>query len=349
MNVGRTRDHESGMGLLPRMEARIGVKGTTYRYHPVKGKPIGLGQDRLTAIQKVLNLLGQAPHAGSLRWVWEKYQLHARWLKLAQATKDDYIQCWEQIDKVLGDGPIGSIDSVMVARYVMIERAAAPSRANHEKALLSNLFRHGILLGLCKNNPAKDVAPNEEEPRTEAPDSELLKRFLHWVTVQTPQRRVIGLAARFASLAGSRKVEFLDLVWPQIDLDAGIMRIRRAKQRGKKRDTIIEEIAISPALRACLDDIQALRKGKEQLLLFPTRDGNPYTARGFKTLWGRIVVLAIEKGVITKEDRFTFHDLRAFYATQHKASTGDLPDLHKNPATTAAIYDRNKVVKRSSI
>jgi hypothetical protein len=41
--------------------------------------------------------------------------------------------------------------------------------------------------------------------------------------------------------------------------------------------------------------------------------------------------------------------LRAFFATQHKQKTGALPDLHKNPQTTAGIYDRTKIVKRSAL
>lgn len=347
--MGRHRERESGMGLLPRMEARAGVRGTSYRYHPLGGKPIALGNDRVEAIRKVLDLLGQAPHAGSLRYVWEKYRESARFKKLAQGTRDDYEQCWLQIAPVLGSGPIGCMDVTMITRYVHVDRADSPSRANHEKALLSNLFRHGILIGLCKDNPAKQVPPHDEEARTEAPDPELLQRFLHWVDQQTPQRRIIGLAARYAAHSGSRNVEFLHLVWPRIDLEAGVVRTTRAKQRGRKRDIVVEEVKILPALRACIDDLAKLRKSTDVLLVFPTRDGNPYTARGFKTLWQRIVTKAIEDKVITAADRFTFHDLRAFYATQHKASTGELPDLHKNPETTARVYDRNKVVKRSSI
>ncbi|MFL9928036.1 phage integrase Arm DNA-binding domain-containing protein [Paraburkholderia sp. RL18-103-BIB-C] len=40
-------------GLLPRMEARQTKAGFTYRYHPVGGKPINLGSDRVKAIRKV--------------------------------------------------------------------------------------------------------------------------------------------------------------------------------------------------------------------------------------------------------------------------------------------------------
>jgi integrase len=83
--------------------------------------------------------------------------------------------------------------------------------------------------------------------------------------------------------------------------------------------------------------------------VFPTRDNNAYTARGFKTLWQRCVLLAIKEKVLTKADRFTFHDLRAYYATAHKQAHGHLPDMHKNSAVTAMIYDRSREVKREAL
>lgn len=344
----RSRDRESQKGLLPRMEARVGKKATTYRYHPLGGKPINLGQDRDEAIRKVLDLNNATPDHGTLAWVWGKYKESRRYLRLAEATRDDYVQCWAAIEPVLGKMQIGRITAPIIARYVRIERADAPVRANREKSLLSNLFAHGIDLGVCETNPAKQVRPNEEEPRTEAPEPELLQRFLAWVDQQTPQRRIVGLAARYASLAGNRKVEFLDLAWPQVDEEAGVVRVKRGKQRGKKRGEVVEEIVITPALRACLDELKAIRPGRECLYVFPTRDNNAYTARGFKTLWQRIVLAAIKAKVISASERFTFHDLRAFYATQHKVERGELPDLHKNPETTARVYDRTKIVRRSA-
>jgi len=175
----------------------------------------------------------------------------------------------------------------------------------------------------------------------------VLGAFLGWIAKQTPQRRIIGLAAEYMSLSGSRRVEFLDLSWPQVDRTAGVVRTKRAKQRGKKRGEVIEHVAITPRLGDLLDRLQALNR--DCLYLFPTRHNNAYTARGFKTLWQRCFADAIEAGVIAKGDRFTFHDLRAYYTTEHKLERGTLPDLHKNPATTSAIYDRSKVVKRSAL
>jgi integrase len=56
---------------------------------------------------------------------------------------------------------------------------------------------------------------------------------------------------------------------------------------------------------------------------------------------------AIAAGIVTR--RFTFHDLRAYYATQHKRTHGTLPDLHKDSGTTAAIYDRNTEVGQDAL
>lgn len=346
--MGRRRERLSGMGLLPRMEAIVRKTFTSYRYHPLQGKPIPLGRDRQSAIRQVLDLEGKSPDAGTLRWVWDKYRVSPRFVRLAPATQSDYAQCWDEIEPVLGKCQIASLRSTDIARYMRVERAAAPSRANHEKALLSNLFFHGIDLGLCADNPAKLVRPNVEEPRTQAPEPALLAAFVAWAMQQTPQRRIVTLAARYASLGGSRKAEFLDLAWPQVDREAGQIRTKRAKQRGKKRGEVIDVVTISPALGQVLDELATLRR-PDCLYVFPTRDGNAYPERAFKTLWQRLMMAAIAEGVLTPAQRFTFHDLRAFYATEHKRQRGALPDLHKNPATTAGIYDRNREVKRSAI
>lgn len=357
--AGRPRDRRSGMGLLPRMEARPWKDGktVTYRYKPLEGKPINLGTDRVMACRKVLDMTGRRDIHGTMQWLWEQYSSddpkapNPRWRKLSENSKDDYRGAWKQIAKTFGRMLAANITSKMVAQYVHVERASAPRRADIEKALLSNLFGHGVKLGVCEINPTISVQPHGSEPRTEAPDPAVLLRFLDWISRQTPQRRIIGMAAEYASLAGSRRVEFLDLAWPQVDRVAGVVRTKRAKQRGAKRGEIVEQVEITPALGALLDRLEALRRERnvDCLYVFPTRDNNAYTSRGFQTLWQRCVVLAMTEGVISPEARFTFHDLRAYYATLHKRERGELPDLHANKETTARVYDRNKVVKRRAL
>jgi len=352
--MSRRRDRASATGLLPLMEARPWKDGktVTYRYHPAGRSPVSLGTDKNTAIRKVLDMNGTSEGFGTLRWVWASFtdvdRPSPKWAKLTDGTKADYRLAWKQIDARLGHMNIAAIDSTVVARYVHVERSDSPRRANIEKSLLSRLFGHGIKLGVCQVNATIGVEPHDSEPRTEAPEAELLAKFLGWLDRQTPQRRIIGFAAEYASLAGNRRVEFLPLTWWQIDRAAGEIRTVRAKQRGKKREQVVEVVSITPRLAALLDRLAQIRENECQHV-FPTRNGNAYSDRGFKTLWQRCMHDAMEDGVVPTQARFTFHDLRAYYATQHKVERGTLPDLHKNPETTARVYDRNKVVRRSAL
>lgn len=354
--MGRTRDHASGMGLLERMEARVWKNGKTitYRFHPVGKKPINLGTDRIAAIRAVLDLNGaKSEHdpKGTLAWVWDRFKESPRWKKYSDATKTDYSSAWKQICERLGHMHMEEITTAIVVQYIHVERADAPRRADIEKSLLSRLFGHGIKLGFCARNSTVDVEPHGSTPRTVSPKSEVLAKFLSWLTKQTPQRQIIGMGAEYASLAGNRKVEFLTLMWEQVHFDEQVIRIARAKQRGAKRGNIIEVISITPALDQLLKRLLSVQtsRGVSCAYVFPTRDNNAYSASGFKTLWQRSVLKAIEEKALTVGDRFTFHDLRAYYVTMHKNRHRHLPDIHANPAVTAATYDRTTEVPRNAL
>lgn len=333
----------AGGALLPNMQARPRAGGGfSYRYRTTDGKWHLLGTDRDAAIRKVLDMNGAAPHHGSLLWVWEHWCSHGkRWAKLAPGTRADYELAWKQIEPRLGAVPIASIDSPRVARYVHLDRGGSPRRADIEKALLSNLFKHGIMLGVCTLNATKDVEPHGSEPSEVMPSEVALTRFLTWLEAQAGQRQVIGRMAEFASLVGCRRAEFLDVTWAQVDFDAGVLRLPRAKQRGR---AIWDVVAISPGLRALLD-----RLPREGAWLFTTRGGNPYSDDGFKTLWQRSVVQAIADGALRAQDRFNFHALRRYYVTRHQATHGALPQLHADQRVTARVYDATREVGRKSL
>lgn len=350
--MNRPRDRTSSQGLLPRMEARPWKDGSTitYRYHPIGRPPINLGTDKIAAVRAVMDMNRERDSTGTLKWVWERYQESPRWNNLQDGSRADYKTAWKQIEPVLGSMLISEIDSPTVARYVHIERASAPRRADIEKALLSRLFGHGIKLGVCTVNSTIGVEPHNAGKTGEAPDAEAMTTFLAWIQ-RTPQRAIIAMMAEYAALSGNRRAEFLDLSWPQVDEDHGVIRVKRAKQRGKKRGEVIEHIEITPAMTALLERLKAVReqRGVDCLYVFPTRDNNPYSSRGFKTLWQRCWQDALEAKVVPREKRFRFHDLRAHYATIHKKMRGTLPDLHANPEVTARVYDRNKVVPRKAL
>lgn len=352
--MGRKRENPSGKGLLPRMEARRWADGktVTYRYKPVGGKPINLGTDRMAALRQVLNLNQQGDSYGTLDWVWVEFQDSLRWKRYAKSTQEDYQDAWKQIQPRLGHMPASDITAPVLARYAHIERAEAPKRANTELALLSRLFGHGIKLGVCGSNPTLGVERHEMQPRTESPPEPVLVRFLSWLRQQTPQRQIIGMAAEYAAMAGNRQVEFLGLQWGEhVDMEQREVRVVRAKQRGQKRGRVVEVIHMSDRMYELFERLRLARynRGRQSVWVFPNRGGNQYSPKGFATLWNRCVHAAMDARVLPPEQRFTFHDLRAFYTTQHKRQHGALPDLHANPQTTARVYDRSQEVPRDAL
>jgi integrase len=338
----KQRDRQSAMGLLPRMEARLWKDGktVTYRYHPVGGKPMKLGSDRAAAIQKVLDLSRSGNDAGSVAELWRLYQATPEWKELADATRADYTQSSAQILKTFGKAQAAGIRPTDVNRYLRVERQDAPVRANREVALLSNLMNLAIGRGDLDANPCKQVRRNKEQPRSEAPETPVLGAFVDWLVQSGGQRKIIAQMAEFAAYGGNRRVEFLRLTWAQVDRAGGVVRIQRAKQRGV---VVWEKIDIGPQMADLLDRIQ---RGKSEYV-FCNRGGNPYSSRGFMANWGKWMSEAVKAGILPK--RFTFHDLRAYYVTLHRTERGNLPDMHKNPATTARIYDRRKESGRGAM
>ena len=153
------------------------------------------------------------------------------------------------------------------------------------------------------------------------------------------------MMAEFIALTGNRRVEFMQIEQHAIYLPAGVIRLQRAKQHDGKIKH--EEIVIGPALRDLLMRIMSLPRPAGATHLFLTRDGNPYNESAFNSLWQRALTKARADGVI--KTRFTFHDLRAYYATQHKGQFGNLPEMHAKMTTTEAVYDRSKKAIRKSV
>lgn len=341
----RPRDRQTATGLLPRMEARPRKDGkTTYRFHPLSGKPITLGTDKAAAIRQVLDMNSRAPDQGTFGQLWRLYEASPAFTRLAGSTKITYRECWEQLAKVFDRGIVAATRPADVARYLRVERADSPVRANREVAVLSNMFNLAVERGDIDRNPCKDVRRNPENPRTRLVEAEELDKFVAWALQQGKSAVVLVSMAQFAALTGNRRAEFLQLHWPQVDQH--IIRLQRAKQRGGRAKR--ELVGISTALQAVLDRAKATDGYNPMGPVFRApKTNNPYTEAGFKAMWARLMAAALAEKVI--DERFTFHDLRAHYTTYFKLKYDKLPELHANPATTAATYERSREVRRQAL
>lgn len=341
----RPRDRASTTGLLPRMEARPRKDGlVTYRFHPMGGKPITLGTDKEAAIRQVLDMNSRAPDQGTFGQLWRLYNESPAFTRLAETTRASYRECWDQLAKVFEHGIVAATRPADLARYLRVERADSPVRANREVAVLSNMFNLAVERGDIDRNPCKEVRRNPENPRTRLVEAQELEAFSVWALQQGKSAVVLVSMAQFAALTGNRRAEFLALHWPQVD--EHIIRLQRAKQRGGKVKR--ELVGISTALQAVLDRAKATEGYNHMGPVFRApKTNNAYSEAGFKTMWNRLMAAAMAEKVIA--ERFTFHDLRAHYTTYFKLKFGELPELHANPATTAGVYERSKEVRRQAL
>jgi integrase len=349
----KPRDRETAKGLLPRMEARPRKDGlVTYRYRPIGAtKPINLGTDRMAAMRKVLDMSGKSPDIGTINRLWEHYKASTYWRELKPRTQADYEDYSVKLLEAFGQMPASEITAPHVAKYLRVFRSDAPIRANREIALLGNLIGLAIERGEALANPCRggQVKRNKEQPLDVLPESSNIQALItfaaeHDAGVKTKIGRwvVIVLAAEFAALTGARQAEFLPLAWPAFD--EAEVRLDRAKQRlGAKK---VDRIAVSEALAAVRTRLLTFQTSPMGAV-FPNRKGNVYTASGFASMWQKIMTAAVLAGRV--QERFNFHALRAFYATQHKVDTGALPDMHASPTTTAKIYERSKVGHRKAL
>jgi hypothetical protein len=350
--MSRHRDRASGAGLLPLMEARLWRDGktVTYRYHPLGGKPVNLGTDKAAAIERVLQINRKAPDSGTVRELWRVYLETNDWKRLTPGTQTDYLLCWTQLKPRFGAMAPAAITALHCRRYLRTERADAPVRANREMAVLSNLLNVAIDIGEAEMNVCRHVRRNKERPRNLAPEPATFERFVSWSAARGGQAAVLAGMAEFAGRSGNRRIEFRELHWPQIGDDS--IRLRRAKQRNDD-SPVIEVIGLSPELAALLQRMRTISGHNPVGPVFPSARGGAYRERAFKSAWARLMHAAIDDSagppVIAAGQRFTFHDLRAFYVTEHKRKHHALPDMHANPATTARVYDRTKEVKRRSL
>lgn len=341
----RQKDRASAHGLLPLMEARPWRDGktTTYRYHPIGGKPVNLGTDRDAAIRAVLDMNAKAKDQGTVGQMWRLYSQSPDYTALAEVTRKQYAEYWGRLSKVWERGIVTAIKPADIAKYLRVYRAGASTLANREVALLSNLFNLAVEMGAIDRNPCKDVRRNKERPRTRLVEAAELSAFAEWAMKQGPSAQVLVAMAQFAALAGSRRIEFRTLHWPQVDDE--LVRLTRAKQRGAEKR---ELVFIGTALREVLDRMKLLPGYNPMGAVFRApKTGNPYSESGFKTMWGRLMDAALASKVVVH--RFTFHDLRAHYTTYYKKRFDTLPELHADPATTARVYERSREAKRQSL
>lgn len=320
--MGRTKTKNKG---LPKY---VDIHHGAYRYRgPATGwKPLTLGRDFGDAMQ-AYGALFRESNIRTWGDVCDRYEQTVIPGKAARTQKDDRANL-VKIRKVFGRMTPSRIEPVHCYAFRdTIAQKSGAVQSNLCLALLKHMFTKAIEWGACKTNPARDVRKIPVPSRVRVPDAE------EFNLVRSLAPESVQVAMDLALLTGMSRGDILSLTRAQCK-DDGIHYTRAKTIRKAPRPIIV---MWTDELRDVITRAKQLKPQVRQHIV-ARRDGKPYTADGFSTLWQRVMAEAMAKGL---EQRFHFHDIRAMSATE----TEDLIEAserlgHSSPAVTQRIYRR---------
>ena len=323
--MARPRKHDRH--LPQRMYLR---RGAYYFVVPVTGEWRPLGKEIAAAFAAYGQLMAGQFRGTTLGDAIDRYRTEVLPLKRSEQTRKDQAKQLEKLKAVFGDMPPDNVTAQHCYKY-LDARASKPVAARHEIALLGHVFAKAIRWGIATVNPVHTLERSSKSKRTRyVTDAEY--NAVH--ALANPRMKI---AMDLALLTGQRRGDLLSLTRTQLN-DEGIV----FKQSKTGAGVLIEW---TDELRKVVDRAKALKPQIPGDYLLRKRNGRPYTARGFSTIWQRLMSKATKPGKggapPALAERFTFHDLRAKCASDIKGLEDAATLLgHASSQTTKSVYRR---------
>ena len=190
----------------------------------------------------------------------------------------------------LGDKTLGELTAQDVQRFLndCTCRGLSPRSVQYIRAILRAALGQALRWGYVERNVAALASP----PRQKRKQIETLTADEAGHLMEATQEDRLGTLFATALYTGMRQGELLGLRWPDVDLDAGIVRVRQAVQKIDGTWEFVEPKSANGrrTLPLCQPAIDVLRHQKEQVramrqhadmawqewgLVFPSALGTP--------------------------------------------------------------------------
>lgn len=286
----------------------------------------------------------------SLGWLCDEFHGSDQFKRLAEKTREDYdaqrkiIATYQTKRGMLQDLPYASLTPVFVQKLIDTIGSEYPSKANHVLRYVRRVYSWGRTRRGCKTNPAKGVEQAVERKQQRLPKEHAYMALLNHAKANYPA--YLWIATELAFLMRLRGIETVTLDDTYV-LEEGMLTNRR---KGSA-DSVIEW---SPRLREAVRAAGAERsriwsKKKMPTPLDPRQrpilvniHGKPVSRHTLSTLWQTCIKDAIQKGLISPDDRFAIHDAKRKGVTEtvgdkaaKKAGSG-----HKSDSMLG-VYDKS--------
>ncbi len=250
----------------------------------------------------------------------------------------------------LGAVPLSELTPDLLRSYYQWleeERGLSPNTVRKHHVLLHTALKMAFQQGVIPNNPTQRVSPpHPTSANIRYYTAAQLKRLLDEVSGQA-----LELPVKLACYLGLRRSEILGLRWRDVDVQAGLLSIRRVRTTVGYR--IVEKAPKTPDSRRtlsikALDDLMALLR---KLSVERPLAGIPCGPEDFLVLdeqnrpWHpNLMSYSLTSMLVTRGlPSITFHGLRHTFASMANDARVPMYQIsramgHSNPNTTQRIY-----------
>lgn len=303
------RKPTKNLHLPPRMRLKQTLRGKTYYYYDLGGKPrrwIALGPDFVEALRAYADLeQGNSDRLAviTFRHVAQRYQSEVLPKKARETQRTNMIQLARLFE--FFDNPPASLDDIrpIHVRKYLDWRRQSPVAANREIALFSHIFNMAREWGATdRPNPCMGIKKHKEIGRDVYVDDHLYR--LLWDKADVALRDAMDLAY----LTGQRPADVLKI--DERHVRGGVIEVRQNKTRTVLRIEVRGELEM---LLSRIAERKSSYKVRSTALVVDEA-GRPLGSAGLRFRFDRAREAArIEKSA------FQFRDLRAKAGTDKEA------------------------------
>jgi integrase len=190
----------------------------------------------------------------------------------------------------LGDTTLGDLTAQDVQRFLngCTKSGLSPRTVQYIRAILRAALGQALRWGYVERNVATLASPPRQKPKQIV----TLSADEAWQLMDATRDDRLGLLFATALYTGMRQGELLGLRWPDVDLDAGTLRVRQAVQKIDGTWQFVEPKSVNGrrTLPLCQPAIEVLRRQKDSVramrehadmawqewgLVFPSALGTP--------------------------------------------------------------------------
>jgi integrase len=265
-------------------------------------------EEALNKARKGIDLKGERQTLAHFLTTWmdetQKPKLRPSTIK----SYDSYIRL--HIVPLLGDTPLGELTAQDVQRFLngRTKAGLSPRSVQYIRAILRAALAQAMRWGYVERNVAALASPPRQKPKQIATLTADEARRLMAAT------RDDRLGALFATAlyTGMRQGELLGLRWPDVDLEAGTLRVRQAVQKIDDQWQFVEPKSANGrrTVPLCEPAREVLRRQKEQVRAMRAHGDDAWTE------WGLVFPSAV--GTPLDSSNVTHH-------LQRQLATAGLP------------------------